>query len=214
VRLRTVVAYRLGRLYGTSETPPEIEVTETLEDLVSRCLPQSPSFGAQHGPVETTQALYDTLRRPRGRRVVSEAEMCIRGWAGVPGYSDCASSRHSQRTRPEALGLIRAAGASQHFSDFLGRTAARLYSTPGPLYGTAEWLYSAPARLYRTRSPVSCTAARLYGAPGWLYSAVDPLYGTAGWLYSAPDPLCRTTGPLYRTRARLYKEIAWSMTTG
>ncbi len=39
---RTDVDDRLGRLYGTSETPPEIEVTEA--DFVLATPPQSPSF--------------------------------------------------------------------------------------------------------------------------------------------------------------------------
>jgi hypothetical protein len=68
-----ISAHRLGCLYGTSEAWPQEEVMEGLKILRlarSRNLHLSPP---QHRSVETLQTLYDTLRRPRGRRGVSAA---------------------------------------------------------------------------------------------------------------------------------------------
>ena len=59
VRLRTVVAHRLGRLYGPSETPPEIEVTEALGISFSQRFHNRHPWPSRYGTVEMPQSIID-----------------------------------------------------------------------------------------------------------------------------------------------------------
>ena len=75
--LRNEIVSGLGRLYGTSETRPAAEVPERLGDSAS-CPRNRHPLPSRDRSVETTQTRYDTLGRPRGRRVVSGAAMSLR----------------------------------------------------------------------------------------------------------------------------------------
>ena len=118
IDLRSVGGHRLGRLYAMSKRRPKIRLRRGWEDpLPPRHHPLWPS---RHRSVETTQTLYDSLRRPRRRRVVSAAARSLRSSQPLGVARSGGDVRVGSRPR-----LVKCRPCGLNFQDILSDAAGR-----------------------------------------------------------------------------------------